>query len=117
MLIPNDDIHDMRKRFRAMRDELHELELSMGIEADDSDALKLAADFCGLDDDRQAKFVCEVARIFATWEMNGDGQVYAIARHLVACRCSTEAGREWVRSLVAHMERPATESELRHAND
>ena len=64
---------------------------------------QLAAAFCELDDDAQAKFFVECARIAAEWPPHFD-QFYEVGRHLRTCDCSTPAARELVRRIVAGME-------------
>jgi hypothetical protein len=60
----------------------------------------LAAAFCELDDDAQARFFVEVARLFAEWPHGGRTQVLAIGGHLTTCQCSTEEARDFVRGLA-----------------
>lgn len=70
----------------------------------------LAAAFAVLDDDAQAQFFCEVARIAEAWrEANPNSlgpsyQWFQIGRHLGTCECSTEAGRDMVRDIAAAMD-------------
>lgn len=64
---------------------------------------QLAAAFCELDDDTQAKFFVECARLAATWPPHVD-QFYAVGRHLRTCNCSTPEARELIRRIVAGME-------------
>jgi hypothetical protein len=61
---------------------------------------QLAEIFCGLDDDTQARFFVECAKIASSWEPHID-QFYAVGRHLRTCSCSTEAARELVRRIAA----------------
>lgn len=69
--------------------------------------LELATAFCELDDEAQAQFFIEAARIAETWREDvkagtsyGPGwQWYSIGRHLKTCSCSTEEAREMVREI------------------
>jgi hypothetical protein len=64
-------------------------------------ALELAQIFCEMDDDAQAQFFIEVARIFNGWPGNrGSEQARYIANHMRTCECSTEAARELVRGIA-----------------
>jgi hypothetical protein len=66
--------------------------------------LELAGLFVELDDDSQAKFFVEVARLMSTWrEHERYSQQYAIGRHLSDCQCSTEEARELLRNIVGAM--------------
>lgn len=53
------------------------------------------------DDDHQAKFFVEVAKIMEAW---GSGkmerQLYSIGDHLRTCECATEEARELVKTLA-----------------
>ncbi len=64
---------------------------------------ELALAFCQLDDDAQAKFFVEVARIIHTWPdpIARHLQVNAIGNHLRTCSCATFAARELIRDLAA----------------
>lgn len=67
----------------------------------DADPSLLARAFCRLDDDGQAQFFVEAARIMATWAGAGmDMQAHYIGRHLRDCECSTPGGRELVRLIA-----------------
>lgn len=61
--------------------------------------------FCELDDDHQAKFFVEVAKIMETW---GPGklewQAHSIGSHLKNCECSTDEARQIVRELHGGLE-------------
>lgn len=60
---------------------------------------QIAAAFCELDDDAQARCIVEIARIMRAWDRPGafDFQTHAIGRHLATCECSTEDARDFVR--------------------
>lgn len=66
----------------------------------------LAAIFCDWDDDTQAKFFVEVAKIMDAWGPGKlDGQCWYIGGHLRNCSCSTDEAREFIRSIVNGMEK------------
>jgi len=59
-----------------------------------------AAWFAGLTDDQQAQFLCKVAEIAEAWPAGSAlSQWWNIGSHLRTCRCSTESGREMVRTM------------------
>lgn len=61
---------------------------------------QLAEAFCALDDEAQATFFIEAARLAHAW-LNGPGsQWHLVGRHLQTCPCSTEAAREMVREIA-----------------
>lgn len=60
--------------------------------------------FCGLDDDQMAKFFVAVAEGAKRWPRDADNQWYYVGGHLKNCKCSTEAAREMLRSIVGYME-------------
>jgi hypothetical protein len=66
---------------------------------------RLAEWFSALDDDAQARFFVEVARVGEKW---GPGkmeyQFWLVGSHLRNCACSTEDARELVRTINAGME-------------
>lgn len=65
------------------------------------DPAALARAFCRLDDDGQARFFVEAARIMAEWPGAGmDMQAHYIGRHLRDCECSTPGGRDLVRLIA-----------------
>jgi hypothetical protein len=69
---------------------------------------QLAGLFVELDDDSQAKFFVEVARLMGTWTAHERNmQEFYIGRHLRDCSCSTEDARDFLRNIVDSM---ATES-------
>jgi hypothetical protein len=63
--------------------------------------------FCGLDDDQMARFFVAVAgmapQLFGS-EYKAECQWWFVGGHLRRCECSTEAGREMLRRIVASME-------------
>lgn len=68
---------------------------------------QLAGLFVELDDDAQAKFFVEVARLMSTWtEYERYMQVDYIGKHLRDCSCSTEEARDFLRSIVESMNPP-----------
>lgn len=71
-----------------------------------------AAWFADLNDDEQAQFLVNVARIAAeTYEGTPESQWIRIGDHLATCKCSSEAGRELIRSIAYGMEHPWTKIE------
>lgn len=65
----------------------------------------LAMLFANLDDDSQAQFFVKVAAYALThWEGSPDSQWWYVGRHLKTCECSTEDGREMVRTIARAME-------------
>jgi hypothetical protein len=74
----------------------------------DIDLDTLAKLFAHLDDDSQAQFFCKVAAAAAEDFVGGniDLQWHYIGRHLRTCACSTEAGRDVIRSIYLSMEQP-----------
>ena len=66
---------------------------------------QLAGLFSELDDDAQAKFFVEVARIMQSWTpYERDMQAAYIGRHLRDCECSTESARELVAEIARAMQ-------------
>ena len=62
--------------------------------------LELASAFCEMDDDGQAKFFVECARIAGTWTSAYAGmQWHLVGRHLRDCECSTEEARDMVKEI------------------
>ena len=67
--------------------------------------VELATAFCELDDEQQAQFFIESARIAESWD--GAGRVmqwHSVGRHLATCVCSTYEAREMVRSIADSVE-------------
>lgn len=65
---------------------------------------QLAGLFVELDDDSQAKFFVEVARLMGSWTPHERNmQEFYIGRHLRDCSCSTEDGRYFLRNIVNAM--------------
>jgi hypothetical protein len=64
---------------------------------------QLAAAFCDLDDDAQAKFFVECARLAEKWSGTNFDQFFQVGRHLRTCSCSTPEARELIRRIVAGM--------------
>ena len=65
---------------------------------------QLAEAFCDLDDEQQADFFIEAARIAASWRDGAVMQWWYVGRHLRTCTCSTEEAREMVRELASALE-------------
>jgi aminoglycoside phosphotransferase (APT) family kinase protein len=63
---------------------------------------EIAFAFCELDDDAQAQFFVNVARIMRTWKSQAgwDWQAWKIGRHLRTCSCVTDDAREVVRAIA-----------------
>lgn len=84
-----------------LRDQANELMSESGADVPDAMIRQLAESFCDMDDDQQAKFFVEVARIMNAW---GGAklytQAYYIGRHLRTCACSTDDARELVRLIA-----------------
>lgn len=69
--------------------------------------LALAAKwFAQISDDDMSKFFCIVAEEVKAWPNNGNaGMMWCyVGCHLAECECSTEDGREMIRSIAYHME-------------
>lgn len=69
---------------------------------------QLAEAFCDLNDEQQAQFFIEAARIAReTWEQPATFlQWREVGRHLAACSCSTDDARELVRDIADGMSEP-----------
>ena len=68
---------------------------------------QLAGLFVELDDDSQAKFFVEVARLMQGWTPHERNmQAHYIGRHLRDCACSTEEARELVAGIAESMADP-----------
>jgi hypothetical protein len=62
---------------------------------------ELAEAFCDLDDEKQAQFFIEAARIIQTWSVvSRVTQAHAIGRHLRDCECSTYEARALVTEIA-----------------
>jgi hypothetical protein len=62
---------------------------------------QIAEAFCEMNDEQQAQFFIEVARIGASWETPGNVmQWFSVGRHLRDCACSTDQARELVRDIA-----------------
>ena len=64
-----------------------------------------AQSFCRMNDDQQAQFFVVVAEIMGGWKGGSmSNQAYYIGKHLRDCECSTEAARDFVRSISVAIE-------------
>jgi hypothetical protein len=81
-------------------------EMSDDPRATDAEVASMALRWTNLDDDSQARFFVECARIMSGWEKPGAAgtQGYFIGRHLLNCECSTLEARELLRDIVSGME-------------
>lgn len=68
--------------------------------------LRLAEAFCEMNDEDQAQFFIEAARVCRTWddETGRAMQWWSVGKHLSACACSTEEARDLIRDIVGGME-------------
>jgi len=64
---------------------------------------ELAEAFCELNDEKQADFFIEAAKIAAGWNDSGM-QWHFIGKHLRTCACSTYEARDMVVSIAAAIE-------------
>jgi hypothetical protein len=65
----------------------------------------LAAAFCEMDDEQQAQFFIEAARIAQTWPSEAKAmQWFYVGRHLKTCACSTWEARDMVREIAGALE-------------
>mgnify|MGYP003575320442 CR=1 FL=1 len=87
----------------AARKALREVEGELG-HTTDHRVEEIAEAFCAMTDDAQAKFFTAVARIMGEWKCGGDMQLAYIGGHMRKCKCTTDAGRQWVRDLASHLE-------------
>lgn len=64
--------------------------------------VQLAQAFCDLDDEEQAQFFIEAARIASTtWERPATFMQWrSVGKHLATCACSTDDAREMVRDIA-----------------
>lgn len=65
---------------------------------------ELAAAFCEMDDERQAQFFIDVARIATLWDGDPGIQWMRVGRHLRDCACSTDNARDMVREIASATE-------------
>ncbi len=61
---------------------------------------ELAAAFCEMDDDAQAQFFIECARIAEGWPASASMQWYRVGEHLRTCACSTPEARHMVQEIA-----------------
>ena len=69
------------------------------------DIATLAKCFAHMQDEDQAQFFIEVAKIAETWPYRGDTQWYYVGSHLRNCECSTDAARDMIRSIAEAVEK------------
>lgn len=94
---------DVREIAVALRTQADQLLAALGDTLPDSAVRPLAVEFCKMNDDQQAQFFCEAARIMDSWGAGKrDTQAWYIGRHLATCACATEEGREFLRMVVLH---------------
>lgn len=106
------DLNMVRTALDAAESQLEELRahlLGSG-HASDVEVRAVAARFCRMDDDSQARVFVEVARIMNTWRGGTHMQVYSIGRHLATCECSTPEARDLVRDLAAAIDHQPRQS-------
>ena len=66
---------------------------------------QLAECLSGISDDDMAQLFCKVAKLAEGWGCyRREIQWTTIGRHLATCECSTEEGREMIRTIAAAME-------------
>lgn len=66
---------------------------------------QLAQAFCDMNDEQQAQFFIEAAKLAADFPPNPTfDQWHAVGRHLRTCSCSGPEARELVRQIAAGME-------------
>lgn len=66
---------------------------------------QLAEAFCDLNDEDQAQFLIEAARIALAWR-DGGYQWHLVGRHLQSCECSTDDARSLVKDIYDGIETP-----------
>ena len=75
----------------------------------------LAEAFCGLDDDAQAGFFIDVARIMGKWDndtgSSRESQLWAVGRHLATCECSTPEAVELIETISAAATRDMSQND------
>lgn len=84
----------------SIKEQLHEMidKLPFG---GASDPKTMAEVFTEWDDEQQAQFFIEAARIMSGWRVGGhETQAYYIGGHLKTCACSTDEAREFVLSIA-----------------
>lgn len=88
------------------------LDLAMAYASEQGDvdcrSKAIAELFCAMTDDGQAQFFVHVAATMAKWPRVGacETQAFYIGKHLRDCECSTEGGREFIRSIIYAMDKP-----------
>ena len=67
---------------------------------------ELAEVFCAQNDEEQAQFFVEVAKVLDRWSPHArDMQLHYIAGHMKTCECVSEDARNWVREIATAMDR------------
>ena len=61
--------------------------------------------FCAMTDDEQSRFIClAAAKMEELVGTKSHNQWWYVGSHLRSCECSTDAGREMVREIVAALD-------------
>ena len=96
-------IREIAVSLRAQADQLLS---ALGDDLPDSAVRPLAVEFCKMNDDQQAQFFVEAARIMDTWGIGKrENQAWYIGNHLATCACATPEAREFVTTLSAACQR------------
>jgi hypothetical protein len=62
---------------------------------------QLAEEWCALNDEDQAQFFIEAARLMASWGPGARStQMYQVGKHLLTCECSSDAARSVVQEIA-----------------
>jgi len=76
-----------------------------------NEPMELAESFCAMDDEQQAQFFIECARIMSKWSGDGrsiylgpDWQMQQVGNHLRTCGCSTAEARDMVRAIAVGLD-------------
>lgn len=93
----------LRDKLDAITDAVEAMRDEIAITSDGTDAevRALAARFCRLNDDAQARFFVEAARLMDGWgPAKASMQAHYIGRHLKECACSTSDARNLIESIA-----------------
>ena len=72
---------------------------------------ELAASFCDLNDEEQAQFFIDVARIAQGWKgVYRSMQWFSVGRHLRDCSCSTYEARDMVKEIAGGLDDAKTDT-------